>query len=315
MRVPLCVVLLLAAGSLSASGGGELKQSAVLGRGSPLLAVQGVAPLPDGGLLVADKLDYRVKWLTSAGVQVAMVGGRGRGPGRFQGPGPIDVHGERIAVADHATNRIQFFNRALTPLSTVTVDGAVSDLCFDGAGNLWVAAVTMRKERGIIQLDPSGRERRVLPLHNGSGDIFYDAGFIAWLGGGRIAFAYYLLNKIEIWDTSGRFIREFSIAGLPSRAPGKMIGGADGRGSMIAPEGKIFRSMTSDGRGRIYLLISDYGRAPGMELVAADGEGNELGRYLLPTRAVQIRSDREGGFYIVPPERDAVIRLSMSGGN
>jgi hypothetical protein len=314
MRVLFCVVFLLAAGRLGAEAGGELKQSAILGRGSSLLSVQGLAPLPGGGLLVADRLDYRVKQLSPAGVQVRTVGGRGRGPGQFQGPGPIDVHGNRVAVADYASNRIQFFDPALVPRATVTVEGAVSDLCFDGAGNLWVAAVTMRKDRGIFQFDPSGRERRVLPLHNGSGDLFYDAGFIAWLGGPRIAFAYYVQNRIEIWDTSGRFIREFSIAGLPSRAAGRRIGGNSTRGTPVAPEGKIFRSMTSDGRGRIYLLISDYGKAPGMELVRADAEGKELGRYLLPTRAVQIRSDGNGGIYAVPQERDAVIRYSLPGG-
>jgi hypothetical protein len=314
MRILFCVVLLLTVGPLCGATHGELKEIAVLGRGSFLLSVQGVALLPDGGLLVADRLDYRVKKLTPAGSQVGMVGGRGRGPGQFQGPGPIDVHGDCIAVADHATNRIQFLDRALVPRTTVALQGAVSDLCFDGGGNLWVAVVTMRKDRGIVQLDPSGKERRVLPLHNGSGDIFYDAGFIAWLGRGRIAFAYYALNRIEIWDTSGRFVREFSVAGLPSRAAGKTIRVPGTEGSMVAPEGKIFRAMTSDGCGRIYLLISDYGSAPGKELVVTDGEGRELGRYLLPTRAVQIRSDRKGIIYIVPPERDAVIRCSLPGG-
>lgn len=314
MRYSILCAILLASASLCAAGEGELKQVAILGRGTRLLALQGLALLPDGSVLVSDKLDYRVKKLSPAGAQVASVGGRGTEPGQFQGPGPIDCRGDRIAVADHAANRIQILKGDFTPLATLKIDGAVSDLCFDGAGNLWVAAVTMQKEKGLFQFAPDGRRLRVLPLHNAEGDMFYDAGFLAWIGGGRFAFAYFVQNRVEIWDTAGAFLGEFSVAGLPLRAPSKKLGGENGGIQVSAPEGNIFRSIASDGKGRIYLLISDFGSRPGKEIVVVDARGKEIGRHALPAKCVQIRADNAGRLYAIPRERDAVITYASGGG-
>jgi hypothetical protein len=311
-RTTLIAVLLFCTVPLFGAGGRVtwLKESTIIGRGSWLLAVHGVAPLPEGGLVVSDKLDYRAKKFSASGKQSAAVGGRGRGPGQFQGPGPIDVHGDRIAIADFASSRIQYFTLAFGHLETFRAPGAVSDLCFDGSGRLWVIAVTLDAQRGLFQFDKQGRLTKTLGLHNGTGDLFADVGFIAWVGNGLIAVSYFVQNKIELWDTCGSFLREFSVPGLPMKSPTRKLLGGDSRFSLSVPEGNIFRSMTSDGKGHVYLLVDDYGEAPGRELIQLSTAGQVQRRLMVTQRLVQVRAIHSGGFLAVPMERNEILRLT-----
>ena len=294
--------------------GGEgrvrLHGSAVIGKGSWLLAVQDVAAMPDGGLLVSDKLDYRVKKFAADGKQVATVGGRGRGPGQFLGPGPIDCSKKRIAVADFASNRIQCFTCDFVYLRTLRVEGAVSDLCFDGSGRLWVVAVTLDAKRTLFQFDDDGATRKTLQLRNAKGDLFADAGFVSWLGGGRLAVSYFVQNKIEIWDTSGVLSREFSVPGLPAMSPVRKLGEA-GDGIQV-PEGNIFRGMSSNKSGVLCLLVGDYGEYPERELIMMNEEGQVMQRLLLPDTVVQI-TGVDSVIYAVKRDRNSVRMYAVPG--
>lgn len=286
----------------------RLKERAAIGRDSLLLAAQDIAVMQDGSLLVTDKLDYRVKKFTVDGRQAATVGGRGRGPGQFQGPGPIDVHRNRIAVADFASGRIQIFSADFNYLRTIRISGAVSDLCFDGEGKLWITAVTLDRTRGLFQYDDSGKLLRALGLKNASGDLFGDACLIAWMGKGILAVAYYIRNAIELWDTSGSFVRELSVPELPSRSPVKWMEGSPGRQGLMVPEGSIFRGMTSDKNGHLYLLLADYGDYPGREVVRLNEHGVIEDRMLFPEKTIHVQISGTGEILSIPAARDAVIR-------
>ncbi len=286
-----------------------MKQSAVIGRDSRLLAVHGVAVLPDGTVLVSDKLDYRVKKFAPTGKLTATVGGRGRGPGQFLGPGPLDSYGSRIAVADFAGERVQCLVN-LAPSSSFEAPGTVSDLCYDGAGQLWVLVLAADGQPGLFRYDSNGKQQKALTLRNARGDPFDHAGFVAWLGRGVIAVSYYVRNKIELWDTSGKFIREFSAPGLPDRARKRPV--SERRSDFMVPDGNIFRSMTSDGNGRIYLLGAEYCDSPGREVLDLDGRGKLRRRILLADRSVLIRADRKGSLYAVPRTRDSIVRYQTA---
>ncbi len=308
-RSVLIVALLLwAARILSAGDGrGEMRPRAAVGRDARLLAVQGVAVLPDGTVLVADRLDYRVKKFAVSGKQTAAVGGRGRGPGQFQGPGPLDARGGRIAVADFASRRIQILDKNLAASALFQAPGAVSDLCFDGGGNLWVMSLTADGKPGLLLYDGGGRQRKAVVLRNASGDPFLQAGFVAWVGKGVLAVSYYVQNKVELWDTSGRFIREFCVPGFPGRS--RPV--PRGRPGVAVPDGCLFRSMSADGGGRIYFLAAEYGDRPGQEVVVMDDKGTLAGRLQLAERCVLIRADGRGSLYAVPRKRDSVIRYQL----
>ncbi len=309
-RSVLIVALLLGAARVvvAGDGWGDLRQRAVIGREARLLAVQGVAVLPDGAVLVADRLDYRVKKFAVSGKQAAAVGGRGRGPGQFQGPGPLDACADRIAVADFASDRIQLLGNDLTPSVSFHAPGAVSDLCFDGRGNLWVMALTADGKPGLVLYDGGGRQRKAVRLRNAVGDPFLHAGFVIWVGKGMLAVSYYVQNKVELWDTTGKFIREFPVPGVPARAR-PVIGS---RSRVAVPDGCLFRSATADGGGLIYLLAGDYSDRPGQEVMVMDTKGAVRGRLLLAERCVLIRADGRGSLYAVPRMRDSIVRYRLA---
>ena len=305
------IPILLAGGDLRTGGTGSAEDvETVIGPDARLLAVQGVATRSDGMLFVADRLDYRVKKFGPRGELKGAVGGRGKGPGQFQGPGPLACFGGRIAVADFTTGRVQVLND-LFPLSCFEVPGAVSDLCFDGAGNIWIIAVTMDRQRGLFVYGPDGKERKVLALIHGEGDLFFDAGFVAWLGKGTIAVGYYLRNRVELWDTSGRLIREFAVGGFPERAPTRHT--AQGSGVISLPLGNVFRSMASDGKGKLYLLGGDYSSKPCQEVLEIDRNGNLLRRIQLKEKSVLIHADRNGWLYAVSGDRRSIVRYRLKG--
>jgi sugar lactone lactonase YvrE len=307
----LLIVVFLSSVIQSGRGGDgrvRLKERAAIGRDSLLLAAQDIAVMQDGSLLVSDKLDYRVKKFTVDGRQAATVGGRGRGPGQFQGPGPIDAHGDRIAVADFASGRIQLFSVNFDYLRTIRISGAVSDLCFDGEGKLWVTAVTLDRNRGLFQYDDSGKLLHAVGLKHASGDLFGDACMIAWMGKGIVAVAYYTRDAIELWDTSGNFVREFSIPDLPSKSPMKWMEGSSGESGLMIPDGSIFRGMTSDRNGHLYLLLADYGDYPGQEVVRLNEHGVIEQRLLLPEKTIHVQISGRGEILSIPAARDAVIR-------
>ncbi len=124
-----------------------------------------------------------------------------------------------------------------------------------------------------------------------------------------MAVSYYVQNRIELWDTSGRFIREFSVPDLPERA--RTVTGS--RPGLLVPDGNIFRSMTADGHGRIYLLGADYSDNPGREVLELDGMGTFRRRLVLAGKCVLIRADGAGVLYVVPHTRDSVVRYLLAG--
>ena len=81
---------------------------------------------------------------------------------------------------------------------------------------------------------------------------------------------------------------------------------------MQVPEGNIFRSMTSDRKGLLFLLPGDYGEYPERELIVMNKEGQVRERLLLPDQVVQI-AGIDSGIYAVPRRRDSVHKYSIPG--
>ena len=109
-----------------------------------ILSAQGVVHTSNNAILVSDKLDYKLKKFDMNGKIIVEVGKRGRGPGEFRGPGPLDSYKDVIAVADFASPRVQIFSSSLEYKSGFHAPGPVFDLCSDQEGNLWLGVLAGR---------------------------------------------------------------------------------------------------------------------------------------------------------------------------
>lgn len=273
--------------------------------------VQCVAFLPDGSLIVSDKLDYQLKKIDRSGKLIAAVGQRVRNPGEFRGPGPIAWYPGMIAVADFSTPRIQIFTTEFRYQRTFHALGPVFDLCFDAQGNLWTGVQTRDKTNELVQYHVSGRVLRTVALRNTTGGMFEDIYSMAMSRDGTIIIAYIVQNTIEVWDTLGRFLRQFSVPGLPRFPPTKSFSTGLFSESVKIPEGNIFWSIALDPHDRLFILGADYAEHPGQDLYVLDLSGKPLATAKLPQRSPHIWIGPDGYLYSIVQERTIIKKYRM----
>ena len=276
-----------------------------------LLNVQGLAFLPDGALVLSDKLDYKIKKFDKRGKLISQIGKRGKGKAEFRGPGPIDSYDGTIAVADFASPRIQIFSSDLQYRSTFYAPGPVFDLSFDGNGNLWVGAYTGDRHRLLFKSDESGKILETISLHNSTGDMFDDIFSFVISASGKIVLAYMVQNKIEVWDTRGAFQQEFSVSGLPARPKEKVLSEGFFSKELRVPDGNIFWRVTVDNKGNIFLLAADYTIHPEQDVYVLTSTGKHITRFTLPAPSSYIWIDRGGYLYTIENNRTLVKKYKL----
>ena len=280
------------------------------GGGGLFLDIEGAAVLEDGSWYAADKLGYRVYRLSPAGAVTAQAGRRGKRLGEFEGPGPVAARGGVVAVADFAGRRIQRLSAGLRPEQLFEAPGPVFDMEFDRAGRLWVASHG-RGAAGILTcFDSAGRPVESIQPQNAMQDVFSNIFQFALLSGTTLCLAYHTQNCIEVWRTDGSFIRAFSVPGLPGRAPTHPLQGPKGA-SLAVPDGNIFRSMSADRAGHIFLLGDEYSEHPQRDVYVCDENGALLGVALLPEKATLICCEAGGRLLAVNEKRDTVHRYLL----
>lgn len=133
-------------------------------------APEGVATASDGTLWVADTGNDRLVHLAADLTHLADVGASGTGPLQFDRPHAIDVHGERLYVADTFNHRVQVLTGAIDPQPFAPAYiGAISDPA--GVAPLYPAGgvTTSSGDRyvadsggsRIVRIDPSGIQTTV----------------------------------------------------------------------------------------------------------------------------------------------------------
>jgi hypothetical protein len=280
----------------------EVKEFALAG-GERFLGVFGVTQDSRGNLLVADKLKYRICAVDKQGRLLRSVGARGEGPGQFLGPGPIDASGEVVAVADFATSRVSVYDRELRFHSTLKAPGPVSDLHFDSLGRLWLAVFTGDPAHVLVRCDLSGRVGRAIPLKYTTGDPFGDIITFAFTPHDELVVAYYLSNKVEVWDTNGFCVREFGVPTLPEEPGYSEMGSSILHRGVRFPEGEIVRDVAVDRRGKIFLLTGDYSEHPDRDVIVLDSLGRYVSTVTLPYAASMMTLAKGRAAYFVERNR------------
>jgi len=81
--------------------------------GTPLFRAGAIVPRDDGSFVVVDRGNHRLLLFEQDGALVASAGGRGDGPGEFQGPNQAVLLGDSILVNDVQHGRVSVFGPAL----------------------------------------------------------------------------------------------------------------------------------------------------------------------------------------------------------
>jgi len=271
-----------------------------------ILGAFGLAFLPRHRMLVADKLEYNVKCVDNRWRVTGSFGKRGRGDGEFRGPGSIAAAGRLIAVGDFESTRVQVFTDTYAHLSTFHTDGPVFDLVFDATDYLWIGKLPNSRGEGLLQADIYGNVRKSIVLRHSSANVFDNVFMLAMNGAAEIVVAYMAHNTVEIWDTAGRFVREFSVPGVRQRAGQKTFSRGIFSEAVTVPEANIFIGVAVDAVGMIYLLADQYTEHPRRDIFVVNHEGQMLSQFVLPEPSHRIVLDGHGNLFSIEGDRTLI---------
>lgn len=293
----------------------DLKAAATIGTADDnlILGAFSLAFLPGQRVLVADKLEYNIKCFDNSLHRMGFFGRRGRRDGEFLGPGSIAAAGRRIAVGDFESTRVQVFTDTFTHLSTFSTDASVFDLAFDTNGYLWIGKLPNARGEGLVQSDIHGTIRKSIILRHASANIFDNVFMMAMNGAGEIVVAYMTHNTVEVWDTSGRFVREFSVPGVRPRAGEKTISQGLFTKGVSIPEDNIFMGVAVDAEGLMYLLADQYTEHPRRDIFVIDQHARLISRLVLPECSYRIFLDSRGDLFSIEGARTLLRVYKLRG--
>lgn len=271
-----------------------------------ILNAQGVVRISNDAFVVSDKLDYKLKKFDMNGKIIAEVGKRGRGPGGFRGPGPLDSYKDIIAIADFASPRVQIFSSRLEYKSSFHAPGPVFDLCFDEEGNLWLGVLAGRANQNLYKVDLSGKVVHTIRLRNTTDSEFDQLFSFSISQAGDIIVAYAYQNKIEIWDRNGNFKTEFQVPGIPLRPKKKTISQGLFKKGIEVPEDDLFRSVAVDSKNNIFVLADHYTNNPGRDIYVLNSDGKLISLVTLPYRSYGIGIGPSDELYSIEQNRTLI---------
>ncbi len=264
-----------------------LKEVSTIGgvKDSWILDAMDVAVLPNGNVLVSDKLEYCLKEFNPDGRLIASVGKRGGKESEFRGPGSIAVGEDRVFVADFASSRVQVFSSSLKYLFTFFTKGLVFSMKMGHGNTLWIGVYTGDKKKELFKYNSDGKLLSSVWLKNTTGDEFRDIFWLCTCPDSVIAISYVVQNKLELWKENGNFVRDFSVPGVRAQAPYKTVSMSKGLFSseqLKIPLGDLFVDCAADKYGYIYLLMGEYSDRPFQDLLVIDKMGMPVSRLVLP---------------------------------
>jgi hypothetical protein len=268
-----------------------------------LLGAFGVAGLRRQRIVVSDKLEHKVKIFDRTGRLMGMTGHRGKNSGAFCSPGPLAARDSIFAVGDFESARVQVITDAGTVVSDFSMETPVFDLAFDPSGRLWIGTLPNARGETLFQCDTHGKILKkvalAFPARSGFDYVFT----MTIEHNGTITVAYMTHNTVEEWDTAGRFLGNFQIHGIRSRAVEKTIMPEGSERGIAVPEDNVFLRVASDSRGNRYLLADQYTEHPGRDVYVIDRRGTILSRLVLPERSYAVYLDAGGLLYSIERSR------------
>lgn len=277
-----------------------------------LLNARAVIQSGDGSIFISDKLGYSVKKLDKKGKKLMEVGKRGGGKGEFRGPNALDIFKNYIAIADFASPRIKIFTTELNHLRTFYVKGIVFEIAFDRDGNLWVGTMQGEKEVILHKYNLDGKQLKSIKLKNSTGNEYEFEGLFHFLvtNSSKIIVAHSLMNKIEIWNTDGKFLKEFIVEDLIPKSPKKLFSSGLFSKTYI-PEGNILWDIAVDSKERIFVQGADYSLNPYQDIYVYNIDGQFLGSFTLPKKTSYIWINQSDELFTIESKGTLIKKYSL----
>ncbi|PKM80352.1 MAG: 6-bladed beta-propeller [Firmicutes bacterium HGW-Firmicutes-14] len=254
----------------------------------------GVAVSQWGDIIVADSANHRIAIFDANGKFTKFIGKMGQGPGEFNYPTSVAVHGGKIYVADFYNQRVQALNFNGEQLSVLPNSRDTREigsgimpvtLAVDKNGKLYVSDVSQQK---ILIFDDKGRFTGSIG-NGGSGDgqISYVNGIAVNVDSGEVCLSNSNNSRIDVFTLEGKYMGQR--LGPKQVANPKGIAFEESTGMLYVADTLAHRILVSDREGKIVEYI---GR-----------RGLDSGQFNFPT-AVAI--DKRGRLYVADRENNRI---------
>ncbi|MGB9665286.1 MAG: hypothetical protein ACPL25_10285 [Ignavibacteria bacterium] len=249
-----------------------------------LLQVTSVAYSDKNYLYVIDSYAYKVKMFNDKGELLKEAGRRGKERGCFsRQPNLIAYYKNRLAITEFVSSKVHIFSEQLEWLYTFTTAGIIFSISFDSNGNLWVGLIDGEGKTSLVEYNLQGKQgKKIKPKNNLGKDFeFEDLFSVSITKSGLIVIAHSSLNKIELWNTTGKFISDFGISDLPLHTE-KILVDQTLFSRKYIPSGVIFADIAIDNDENLYLLSGNYSKNPFRDLYVVNKDGESLRKLIFP---------------------------------
>ncbi len=254
-------------------------------KGEEIYQIAGIAVDSLGNIFISDNVDYSIKKFDKNGNLQNKIGRRGQGPGEFNYPLFMNIYNNTVALMEVQIPVIHYYKSDLEHLESIKYDNLIIDFDYNRSGDLFIAhfgksniykAIGNRSEKFI--------ELRKEPDSNSLLDAFI---FVIDKNNNFIV-AYRFFNIIEIYNSSGDLMTQFSISLLPEKASVSERG---------LPEHVLIRDIRIDHKNRIAILIGGMSDEANKTIYVFNSKGVKLGSYVLPDPSRLIKFDSMGYLY------------------
>lgn len=274
-------------------------------------------------LFVLDTYNNRIQVFDLEGNYLRTIGKRGKGPGEFNAPEGfyLDSQNQRIYVADTRNLRLQILELEGKEPVVVKLTFAPTKVTLNNNEILIAAfpgtSLILKKEPLIRKFDSAGNHLGgfFTPIRTDDMvlNILANSLLLKKDRQGNLVCAHqYCLNKVQIFNTKDKVIKEFKIIYKAESVTNQGVNLSIRSDSDIQKIAFFVADLAFDSKNNYYFLSGVNGQLPngelekGREIYKYDPAGNYLGTIILPVAAKLIAFDSIDNLYLI--DRDFILR-------
>jgi hypothetical protein len=258
----------------------EVRLEEVLSIGSldddALFMWAGVAVDSDGFVYVTDAMDYSLKKFDPSGRLVKRTGRKGQGPGEFLAPRFLAASCSYLFATDQSLTGIQMFDKDLEFVSRIPFNRPIADIAVISENTLAVIPFSLGGSGTIVLLDAQGRVLKEIQYAEPEKKLsIFNVADLEIDPSGDILLAYSFRDRIEKWSPSGQRIWSRQLLDREDVKEKRVA-------QFTVPSDVMYKTITSDSSGRIYVLSGNLTDHPSRDVFILDQDGGPLATLILP---------------------------------
>lgn len=261
----------------------------------------GIAVDATGAIYVVDVKDCRIRKFDASGRLIKEVGRKGQGPGEFDSPVNIQVHGDRLYVTQLYKPGFMIFDLELKYIGLLPAKYPISDFVVLTDGRILTSSIAPAAREGkkgsFLYLLNAKAELEKAILLPGDGSLArFDSWELALDGQGGVLAVDTWSDRIVKLDGEYRVLFLKRPLGIKTPKP-KNLGTIEGFGPVSVPSEIVMKSVQFDSKNRAYILRGGMAQNPSRDVLIMDANGGIIGSLTLPEKSHLIYIDSRDLLY------------------